>query len=102
MTLTSTVKASTAAACMIAFAGCADLKPIQAQIGDLQSRVDKLQGEAAKERIDAAAAKSQAAAAAAAAQRTADQALPNSQSNAMGIQAINDKIDQMFHETLSK
>jgi F0F1-type ATP synthase membrane subunit b/b' len=102
MTLTSTAKASIAAACMLAFAGCTDLKPMQAQIEELQSQVGKLQSDAAKAAKEAAAAKAQAAAATAKAQNAADQALANSQSNAMGIQAINDKIDQMFHKTLSK
>jgi hypothetical protein len=105
MIVKNTVRAFSVAACMIAFAGCTDLKPIQAQIEDLRSQVGKLQGTTAKALSDAAAAKSQAAsatAAAAAAQKTADQALTNSQSNTMGIQAINDKIDQMFHRTLSK
>ena len=105
MTLATTVKASVAAACMIAFAGCTDLKPIQAQIDDLKSQVSRLQGETAKALSDAAAAKSQAAtagAAAAAAQSTANQALANAESNTQGIQAINDKIDRMFHKSLSK
>jgi phage shock protein A len=102
MKLTTTVKASIAAACMLAFAGCTDLKPMQAQIEDLKAQVGKLQSDTAKVTREAAAAKGQAASAAAKAQNTADQALANSQSNATGIQAINDKIDQMFHRTLSK
>jgi len=48
MNLTTTLKASAAAACIIAFAGCTDLKPIQAQIDDLKSQVSKLQGDTAK------------------------------------------------------
>jgi hypothetical protein len=105
MTLATTVRASIATVCVITFAGCTDLKPVQAQIEDLRSQVGKLQSETAKALSAAAAAKSQAAAAAAAAaaaQNTANQALANSQTNATGIQAINDKIDQMFHRTLSK
>jgi hypothetical protein len=102
MTLTATVRASIAAACMLAFAACTDLKPIQAQIDELKLQVGKLQGDTKKVVNNAAAEKSQAALAVAAAQKTADQALVNSQSNATGIQAINDKIDQMFHRTLAK
>ncbi len=48
MNLTTTLKASVAAACVLAFAGCTDLKPIQAQIDDLKSQVAKLQGDVAK------------------------------------------------------
>jgi hypothetical protein len=105
MTLATTVRASIATACVIAFAGCTDLKAIQAEVDDLKSQVSKLQSDTARASTNAAAAKSQAstaAAAAAAAQDTAKQALANSQSNSTGIQAINDKIDQMFHKSLSK
>jgi len=41
MNLTTTLKASLAVACVVAFAGCTDLKPIQAQIDDLKSQVAK-------------------------------------------------------------
>jgi biopolymer transport protein ExbB/TolQ len=105
MTLATIVRASIATAWMITFAGCTDLKPIQAEIDALKSKVTKLQSDTARALSDAAAAKSQAAssaAAAAAAQSTANQALANSQSNSMGIEAINDKIDRMFHRTASK
>jgi len=37
MKFSTTLKATAAAACIIAFAGCTDLKPIQAQIDDLKS-----------------------------------------------------------------
>ena len=36
MKFSTTLKATVAAACVIAFAGCTDLKPIQAQIDDLK------------------------------------------------------------------
>ena len=67
MNLTTTLKASAAAACIIAFAGCTDLKPIQAQIDDLKSQISKLQGDTAKAQSDAAAANSAAASASSAA-----------------------------------
>jgi hypothetical protein len=105
MRLTATLKVSIAAACIAALAGCADLKPIEAQVEDLKAQVGKLQGETAKALSDAAAAKTQAAAAnsaAAAAQSSAIQALSAAQANSAGIEAINNKIDQMFHRTLSK
>ena len=105
MTLTTTLKASIAAACITVFTGCTDLKPMEAQIEDLKSQVSKLQGQTAKALSDAAAAKTQAAtanSAAAGAQSAANQALSAAQSNSAGIDAINNKIDQMFHRTLSK
>ena len=60
MNLTTTLKASVAAACVLAFAGCTDLKPIQAQIDDLKSQVAKLQGDTAKNAAAAAAAQAAA------------------------------------------
>ena len=60
MTFSTTLKATVAAACVIAFAGCTDLKPIQAQIDDLKSQVAKLQSDTAKAESDAQAANSAA------------------------------------------
>jgi len=67
MKFSTTLKATAAAACVIAFAGCTDLKPIQAQIDDLKSQVTKLQSDTAKASSDAAAANSAAASASSAA-----------------------------------
>jgi murein lipoprotein len=105
MTLTTSLKASLAVACVVAFAGCTDLKPIQAQIDDLKSQVSKLQSDTAKAASDAAAANSAAAAAqsaASGAQSTANQALSTAQSNSTAIEAINEKIDRMFKKSVSK
>ena len=105
MNLTTTLKASVAAACVLAFAGCTDLKPIQAQIDDLKSQVAKLQGDTAKNAAAAAAAQAaanSAASAASGAQSTANQALSTSQANSTGIEAINEKIDRMFKKSVSK
>ena len=105
MTLTTTLKASLAVACVVAFAGCTDLKPIQAQIDDLKSQVSKLQSDTAKALNDAAAANAAAAnaqSAASGAQSTANQALATGQSNSMAIDALNEKIDRMFKKSLSK
>ncbi|HEY5264207.1 MAG TPA: alanine-zipper protein [Steroidobacteraceae bacterium] len=105
MTLTTTIKATVAAACVLAFAGCTDLKPVQAQIDDLKSQVSKLQGDTSKASSDAAAANSAAASASSAAsgaQSTANQALSQSQSNSTAIEAINEKIDRMFKKSVSK
>ena len=55
MTLTTTLKASLAVACVVAFAGCTDLKPIQSQSDDLKSQVAKLQTDVAKADHDAQA-----------------------------------------------
>ena len=38
MKYSTTLKASVAAVCVVAFAGCTDLKPIQSQIDDLKSQ----------------------------------------------------------------
>jgi murein lipoprotein len=105
MNLTTTLKVSLAAACVIAFAGCTDLKPIQAQIDDLKSQVSKLQGDTARASSDAAAAKAAAASAqsaASGAQSTANQALSTAQANSTAIEAINEKIDRMFKKSVSK
>jgi outer membrane murein-binding lipoprotein Lpp len=76
MNLTTTLKASLAVACVIAFAGCTDLKPIQAQIDDLKSQVGKLQSDVAKASSDAAAANSAAASAQSAASGRAEHREP--------------------------
>lgn len=105
MTVSTTLKASIAAACILAFAGCTDLKPIQAQIDDLKSQVSKLQSESQANAAAAAAAMSaaqSAQSAASGAQSTANQALSMSQQNSTAIEAINEKIDRMFKKSVSK
>jgi len=105
MTLTTTLKASLAVACVVAFAGCTDLKPVQAQIDDLKAQHGKMQSDIAKAQSDAAAASSAAASAqsaASGAQSTANQALSIGQSNSTAIEAINEKIDRMFKKSVSK
>ena len=105
MTPTTILKATVATACVIAFAGCTDLKPIQAQIDDLKSLVTKNQGDTAKAASDAAAAHAaatSAASAAAGAQSTANQCNATAQSNTTAIEAINEKIDRMFKKSVSK
>ncbi len=105
MTFSTTLKASIAAACVIAFAGCTDLKPIQAQIDDLKSQVAKLQSDTAKAESDAQAAQAaaqSASSAASGAQSTANQALSTAQQNSQAIEQINEKIDRMFKKSVSK
>jgi len=105
MKFATTLKVTAAAACLVAFAGCTDLKPIQAQIDDLKSQVSKLQGDSAKNASAASAASSAAASAASAAsgaQSTANQALSMAQANKASIDAINDKMDRMFKKSVSK
>jgi outer membrane murein-binding lipoprotein Lpp len=105
MKLATTLKVTAAAACLVAFAGCTDLKPIQAQIDDLKSQVSKLQSDTAKASSAAAAAQSAAASAqstASGAQSTANQALSLAQSNQTAIEAINEKLDRMFKKSVSK
>ena len=105
MTLTTTLKASLAVACVVAFAGCTDLKPIQAQIDELKSEITKNTSDDQKTASAAAAALSAAASAqsaASGAQSTANQALSTSQSNSTAIEAIIEKIDRMFKKSVSK
>jgi murein lipoprotein len=105
MTLSTTLKASVAAACLIAFAGCTDLKPIQAQIDDLKAQVAKNTADDQHMQQEITAAQSAASAAqsaASAAQSTANQALSTAQSNSTAIEAINEKIDRMFKKSVSK
>ena len=105
MTLTTTLKASLAVACVVAFAGCTDLKPMQGQVDELKSEIAKNTSDDQKAAAAAASAQSAAAAAqsaASGAQSTANQALSTSQSNSTAIEAINEKIDRMFKKSVSK
>src|ERR1700690_759756 len=105
MKFSTTLKASLAAACVIAFAGCTDLKPIQSQIDDLKSQVNKLQGDVAKNASAAGAAMSPAQSAqprASGTKSTPKPALSQSQQNSTAIEAINEKIDRIFKKSVSK
>jgi len=87
-------------ACILALllmtAGCTDLKPMQAQLADLQAQVKQLQTDLAKSSSAAAAANKTTAASAAAASGAAKQALSTAQSNSAALDELNAKIDQMF------
>src|ERR1700732_2267041 len=105
MNLTTTLKVSLAAACVIAFSGCTDLKPIQAQLDDLKSQVSKLSPQiaSAESQANGAAGTAQSAAAAAQhAQSTADTANATASKNQQAIEAINEKINRMFKRSISK
>ncbi|MGA2710178.1 MAG: alanine-zipper protein [Steroidobacteraceae bacterium] len=94
-----------AALCVLFASGCTDLKPIQAQLDDLKSQVNKLAAEEAstKSRTDSAASTAQAATAAAQrAQGTADSASAMANRNQQAIEAINEKIDRMFKRSVQK
>jgi hypothetical protein len=88
-------KAVLLGACLAGLPGCTDLKPMQAQIDDLQSRLDQLQK-------DTKTAATTANASAAATQKTFRQVQSATQSNAKAITALSDKIDQMFKRPLAK
>jgi predicted nuclease with TOPRIM domain len=92
-------KAAFFAASLTALSGCADLKPMQAQIDDLRARLDQLQRE-----TKAAATANTAAANASAAslQKAIRQMQLATQSNAKAVNALNDKIDQMFKRPLAR
>lgn len=91
-----TIRAKAAILTLVVAAGCTDLKPMEAQIEDLQSQVNKLQTELAKSTNTAAAANKATAASAAAASEGVKQALSISESNTAAIDKLNAKIDQMF------
>jgi len=71
---------------LAALSGCADMKPMQAQIDDLQKQVTLLRREVAESRQ--------------AAQDTADQALATAQSSHLCCDVTNDKIEGMFRRHL--
>jgi uncharacterized protein HemX len=83
---------------LVMAAGCTDLKPLQAQIEDLQEQVSKLQANLAQSASNATAANRTTAASAAAASGDAKQALSVGQANTAAIEALNTKIDQMFRK----
>jgi outer membrane murein-binding lipoprotein Lpp len=83
-------------ALLVMIAGCTDLKPMEAQIADLEGQVKKLQADLAKLSSNATAANKATAASASAASDAARKALSIAESNTAGIDALNAKIDQMF------
>lgn len=91
-----TIRAKAAILTLVLTAGCTDLKPMEAQIEDLQTQINKLQTELAKSTNTAAAANKATAASAAAASEGVKQALSIGESNTAAIDKLNAKIDQMF------
>jgi outer membrane murein-binding lipoprotein Lpp len=98
-------------AAVAAFAGCTDLKPLQADIAGLKSQVGTLSSDVAALKSDRSAANSAAAASTAAAaaaskadaaQSTANQALAAAQASQTGVNDLNEKIDRMFKRSVSK
>jgi len=99
-------------AALLALAGCADTKPLQADLEALKSQVGKLQTEvgAVKASADAAASAAsaaqtsanQAAQSASSAQSTANRALAAAQAAQSSIDATNVKIDRMFKKSPAK
>ena len=83
-------------ALLLMTAGCTDLKPMEARIADLQGQVNKLQADLAKSSSNATAANKATAASASAASSDARKALSIAESNTAAIEALNEKIDQMF------
>jgi outer membrane murein-binding lipoprotein Lpp len=88
-----------------ALSGCTDLSPIQNDIKDLRSQINRLQtdvGSMKKTLDNAAQASREAQRAADRASSTANQALALGQSNQKSIEATNEKLDRMFRRHLSK
>jgi len=80
---------------LVVAASCTDLKPLEAQVADLQAQVNKLQADLAKSSSKSAATRATAGSEAAAS-KTATKALSISESNTAAIDALNAKIDRMF------
>jgi uncharacterized protein (DUF3084 family) len=96
---------SAATLCVVFASGCTDLKPVKAQLDDLQSQLSKLSPQIASadsQAITAAASARSAASAAQRAQSAADTASTTAKKNQQAIEAINEKIDRMFKHKLSK
>ena len=83
---------------LVMIAGCTDLKPMEAQIEDLQNQVNKLQSDVVKSASNAAAANKATAASASTASSDAKQALSLGEANTAAIDKLNAKIDQMFRK----
>jgi hypothetical protein len=86
-------------------AGCTDLKPLQTQIDNLRSQVERNSADTAalKAGSDAAAADARSASQnAAAAQATANQAMSAAQASQSCCDATNEKMDRMFQRSVSK
>ncbi len=85
--------------------GCTDLKPLQDQVNDLQTKVSSLESNSAsmKSATESAAAEANKAnQAAAAAQTAANQAATTAQASQSCCDATNEKIERMFRRSISK
>jgi murein lipoprotein len=94
-----------AVAVVAGLAGCADTKPLEADVADLKQQVAKLQSDVASARSSAEQANSAAQAANAAAssaQGTATQALQAAQDAQKRADDVNEKLDRMFKRSISK
>ena len=94
-----------AIAAVAMLAGCQDLKPLQAEVDGLKSKIAALESQSSgtSGKIDAAAgAAASAGQAAASAQTAANQALAASQASQSCCDATNEKIDRMFKRSVSK
>jgi len=92
------ISATVAGLMLVLIAGCTDLKPLQAQLEDLQQQVNKLQADLAKSANTAAAANKATAASVVTVDGEAKQAAAAAEANAKAIEALNSKIDQMFRK----
>ena len=94
------IKAALLAACLVALAGCVDLKPMQEQIDELRAKLDQLQRDTKAAEASARAASANTSVAAM--QKAIHQAQSANQSNANAIAALSEKIDRMFKRPLAK
>jgi outer membrane murein-binding lipoprotein Lpp len=99
------IKMGAAALCVVFAAGCADLKPLQAEVDALKTQVAKLQSDADGLKSGVSSASSAASSAqqsAQAASSKADQALSAAQASQQCCDTTNEKIDRVFKKSMSK
>jgi molecular chaperone DnaK (HSP70) len=96
---TITFKAALVACNLAILAGCADQKPLQAQIDSLSQQLDQLQRDAA---VAAANTAADNASTTVELQKSVSQLQSATQSNAKAIAALNDKIDRMFKRPVTE
>jgi murein lipoprotein len=94
-----------AATVVVGLAGCQDLKPIQTDIADMKTQLNKIQSDVTVVKASADQANNNALAATQAAneaQGTANKALAAAQAAQSSTAELNEKMDRMFKRSLSK
>ena len=100
MRLPCSLKAALLTTGLAALAGCADTRPIQAQIDEMRLELDQLKQDT--ETATKMANKAAANGSAAGVQKQIRQVQSDTQNNAIAINALSDKLDRMFKRPLAK